>query len=184
MIQGCMCDTEYRMTDCDGKDVGMYNGYDCSLRTCRTGDFPDYAGAFEVQTISCDASAGTFTLKFREHISSAIAFNANAAAIETAFEGLNSVTNVTVTLGGVQTTACSGNFAITFNSELGNVPDIVVASSGLTLNSAVTLAETQAGTKDNIECAGLGVCGAFRARLLTRLRRVVLCRRVARFAAK
>ena len=161
MIQGCMCDTEYRMTDCDGKDVGMFNGYDCSLRTCRTGDFPDYAGAFEVQTVSCDASAGTFTLKFREHISSAIAYNANAAAIETAFEGLKSVANVTVTLGGVQTTACSGNFAITFNSELGNVPNIVVASTGLTLNSAVTLAETQAGTKDNIECAGLGVCGAF-----------------------
>jgi hypothetical protein len=146
------------MTSCDGRDVGTRAGYDCSLKTCRTGDLVDDGGEYEIQTISCDASAGTFTMKFREQLTTAIAYDASAATVEAALEILTSISNVTVTLGDLQTTACSGNFAVTFNGEFGNVPDIVTDSTSLTLNSGMTLSTTQEGTKDNVECSGLGVC--------------------------
>jgi hypothetical protein len=158
MIQGCTCGSDYRMTGRDGTDVGVRAGYDCSLRTCRTGDFPEVGGEFEIQTVSCDASSGTFTVTFREQVTAAISYDASAATIETALEVLTSISNATVTLGDSQTTACSGTFAVTFHGELGNVPDLVVDSASLTLNSAVSLATTQEGTKDNIECSGLGAC--------------------------
>jgi len=52
-VQGCLCDEGF-------------TGYDCSLRTCPTGDDPKTTGQhFEQQALTCTADGGFFKLTFR-----------------------------------------------------------------------------------------------------------------------
>ena len=138
-----------------------YAGFDCSLRTCPTGDFPDNGGTFEVQSIACEATAGTFTLSFREYTTKAIPYNADAAAVKKAIEYLTSISNVTVALGGVQTTACSGSFTVTFNGEFGDVPELVVGTSALTrAYTTVSFTALQGGVGTTVETSDAGANSA------------------------
>ena len=78
-IHGCMCDPGYE-------------GYDCSLKSCPTGDDPfTWNQHNEVQLLTCTASSGTFTLTFREQTTAPIPFDANANQIRDALLKLPSM---------------------------------------------------------------------------------------------
>jgi len=71
-VHGCLCDPGY-------------TGYDCSQKTCPTGDDPmTYDQHVEVQLLTCTATQGTFTLTFREKTTAPIPWNANADQIRDA----------------------------------------------------------------------------------------------------
>lgn len=71
-IHGCLCDPGY-------------TGYDCSEKTCPTGDDPfTYNDHVEVQLLTCTATAGTFKLTFREKTTRPIRFDATANDIRNA----------------------------------------------------------------------------------------------------
>lgn len=154
-IYGCWCDDlGGHNASGTGGDTRDFVGYDCSRRTCMTGQDP-HADALvdEVQTVSCTLAAGTFTLTFREQTTDAIAFNADADAVRTALEALDSVGWLTVTqANGAACDAGSYDTVITFRSEQGDLPAVSSTTSG------VSVAETTKGTKQNAECAKRGVC--------------------------
>lgn len=68
----------------------------------------DFTQSFEVQTLTCIATSGTFTLTFRGQATAAIAFDAGAGAVEAALEFLSSVNDVTVALS-TGTAACAAS---------------------------------------------------------------------------
>jgi hypothetical protein len=94
----------------------------------------------EVQSLSITGSptGGSFTLSFRGQTTSAIAYNATAAAVQAALEALPAIGsgNVVCTGGPLPGTAVT----ITFQNVLGglNVPQISVASNNLTGGTSPT----------------------------------------------
>lgn len=90
----------------------------------------------EVQTITIDADAGTFTVTYDEQTTAALAYNVSAAAMESALEALSNLVpgNVTVTLA-------SGVYTLTFANSLGDVSEVTVNASLLT-NPIVDIAIT------------------------------------------
>ena len=75
-----------------------YSGYDCSVRTCPTGDDPGtYDDHNEVQLLKCVANGGRFTLSFRQAVTWPIPYNATAAQIKQALEALPTLSKLTVT---------------------------------------------------------------------------------------
>ncbi|GLE07375.1 hypothetical protein PINS_up017537 [Pythium insidiosum] len=165
-IRSCLC------------DPGFF-GFDCSLRECPRGDDPNtYDDTVERQLLQCIATAGTFTLTFRDQTTPSIPFNANAAAIKAALEGVVADLVVDVSFVG-GTTACStGNtlVVIDFSSELGSPPalkasrtslrdavngngqdgsgTIVVATGGTTLLGQNSIK----GTRERAFCSHHGKC--------------------------
>ena len=114
---GCKCDEGYE-------------GYDCSLRSCPTGDDPmtrDSTQKHEKQYFTCTGTAGTFKLKFREQTTAAIQYSATAATVKAALEALTSVGTVTVAFSS-GTTVCAATVvnavAVTFMTELGGAPHV------------------------------------------------------------
>jgi len=78
-VFGCDCDEGWK-------------GYDCSLRTCPFGDDPDTMGQFnEVQLLSCAAFSGTFTLSFRDAVTTALSHAATAVQVAAALNKLATV---------------------------------------------------------------------------------------------
>lgn len=106
----------------------------------------------EVVTItkSGTVSGGTFTITFGGQTTSAIAYNANAATIETAFEALSSVGagNGTVAGGPISTTPAT----ITFTEDLANtnVGAVTVDSSSLTGGGTYVPTVTTVGASTDI----------------------------------
>ena len=92
-IKGCFCTQQYY-----GRMMGNAErpfGHDCALLNCPTGDNPETINQYhETQTIKCQATGGSFTVSFRSVVSSAIAWNANAATIESTLSELSSVYRV------------------------------------------------------------------------------------------
>lgn len=158
-IHGCKCDAGYHIyAGTNAGDVPDYTGYDCSLRTCPTGDDPSSAGGVvETQSFTCTGSAGSFTLTFRQHTSASIAHGADVNAVTAAIEGMKSVGDVTVTMS--QSTACTGGgtaITVVFNEELGDLPLLSGTATGGPALSA--FAEDIKGTKENVECSNKGTC--------------------------
>jgi len=103
------------------------------------------AGLAEVQTVTVTGSSGAFTLTFNGQTTSAIAFNASAATVQAALNGLSSIGGV----GGSVTVTKSGSvFTITFGGSLSlqNVPQITAAGSSGVKTSVATLLD--GGTVD------------------------------------
>ncbi|MFD1657003.1 phage tail protein [Streptomyces caeni] len=102
----------------------------------------------EVQTINLgSATAGTITITFGGQTTGSIAYNATAAAVQTALEALPNIDpgDVTVT-GGPLPATVSISFA---GQYLGtDVPEVTVTPSGLT-GGTVTVATTTQGSTDN-----------------------------------
>lgn len=73
-------------------------------------------GVNAVQTLTITASAGTFKLMFRGYKTAAIAYNANAAAIQAAIEAMPSVGSGNCAVTG------SGPFTLTFQNALAARP--------------------------------------------------------------
>jgi len=69
-VHGCLCDPGY-------------SGYDCSLIDCPRGDDPGtYDDHVEVQILQCVATAGNFTLSFRQQETVLMPFNVTASEME------------------------------------------------------------------------------------------------------
>ena len=99
---------------------------------------PISVGSNEVQTLSIDATGGTFTLTFRGQTTGAIPFDVSAAELQAFLEGLSSVgaDNLSVVDNG------GGTFSINFIGALGrmNVPEMTGDGTGLTGGAGLAIA--------------------------------------------
>lgn len=166
MIRGCSCN--------DG-----YFGPQCSSRQCPTGDDPLTGGSFvtttrprqfnERQTITCQATEGTFTLSFKGYTTAKIPFAATELQLKAYIEALPSIFNdygdaVTVKYTGINTQACTsaGNtITIEFTQNFGALPNLVPNSLYLknrNISPVLRVAKLQAGTKENAFCSNRGTC--------------------------
>ena len=124
--------------------------------TCPVGDDPYTIDQVdETQTIACTANGGTFTLQYKLHTTASIAFDATAAAVETALEALQSIEDVTVSFS-TGTAACSDStvtMTVTFISEFNDLPELVADAASLTSSSSASLVVTEAtkGTKERMD---------------------------------
>eukprot|EP00753_Platysulcus_tardus_P000084 PLAT10071.2.p1 GENE.PLAT10071.2~~PLAT10071.2.p1 ORF type:complete len:670 (-),score=206.73 PLAT10071.2:72-2081(-) len=157
LVQGCVCDAGWQ-------------GYDCSLRACASGDDPQTTGQLdEIQELTCSCPvtcSGSFTLSFRGRQTAAIQYNANAAAVEAALEALSTIEDVTVTNGdGSVCTAGGSTTVVTFTHNPGNLPAMTLSSAVFSSGGAVSMAINDGGaggsvdgTREDDECNGRGLC--------------------------
>lgn len=172
---GCECDEGY-------------SGYDCTLRSCPTGDDPGtYDQVQERQILRCDADGGSFALTFRQQQTAAIAWNATASEVELALEQLSTITQLSVAFhpaasAGACSIAETVTIVLDFVTEHGDLPDVTADVSLLvhSLNGAVVGTGTLAvfvdgdatgdddgddavttsvkGTTEEVECSNRGIC--------------------------
>ncbi|RLN65029.1 hypothetical protein BBJ29_004261 [Phytophthora kernoviae] len=157
MIQGCKCSAGWE-------------GHDCSLRSCPTGDDPmTLRQQNEVQILVCKGSSGFFTLKFRDAATPQLPFNAPVTSLATALEALTTIGKVLVSYstdanGVTGTPACnaagSNNIRIEFLTNFGDLPPLRWILDGaliLTLSTDGVGGSVQ-GTKEEIVCSNRGIC--------------------------
>ena len=115
---------------------------------------------YEVQTATCTATSGTFTLTFRSQTTAAIAFDASAETVMHALWALQTVDLIEVSFGAGGAACATGGVAIavTFTGNLGNVPMLSASVASLSAGATVAFAETTAGTKENVACSDRGIC--------------------------
>lgn len=147
-MQGCLCD--------DG-----FWGYDCSQRVCPTGDDPMTSPQYdEMQDLYCeDNGDGFLKLTFREATTTTIAASATVATLQAALEALPTVRKVSILNLGTTDSVCTltgQTLRITFLVAHGDLPLLEVSSSYI--DPAPTVEEFLAGTKEDIECSGRGLC--------------------------
>jgi len=149
-------------------------GFDCALRRCPSGDNP--ATRFdrnEQQKIVCQATAGTFTLTFRENTTLVLNYNDRATVAAYRLEQLFTIRSVKLSYvqTDLQTAAAADSFCssdsstvvlVDFLSEFGDLPllqatDIDLAGAG----KAFTVTEVFAGSKEDAECSRQGVCNEY-----------------------
>jgi len=92
----------------------------------------------EIDTVTITASGGTYTISVNGVATTALAFNANAAAIQAALVALSTVGAGNATVTG------TGPFVITFAASLGDVT--VTLGVGSLTGGTATLAETRSGS--------------------------------------
>jgi hypothetical protein len=87
------------------------------------------AGTNEVQTITIDATGGTFTVTYAGQTTAAVAYNAAAGTLEDALEALSNIAP-----GDVQVTKAGSVFTLTFGGTLGkqNIAPVTTDASSLT----------------------------------------------------
>ena len=107
-------------------------------------EYQTIAGANEVQSVSISGSptGGTFTLTFEGQTTAGIAYNATAAAVQSALEALSNIAvgDVSCTVGPLPGTAVT----VTFTGDLGlsNRTEMTANSAGLTGGSSPTASVT------------------------------------------
>jgi hypothetical protein len=155
-IYGCLCDEGW--TD-----------YDCNTRTCAKGDDPLTTGQVnEVQAITCTCGttcSGSFYLVYLDSASAAINYNDNAASVASKIGAMRRINKaVTVTFSSGTSICAAGGIttSITFTTNPGNLPLLQIKKSTLASTSGtdptITIAETTAGTRDNVACSNRGNC--------------------------
>ncbi|RLN26446.1 hypothetical protein BBJ28_00008912, partial [Nothophytophthora sp. Chile5] len=151
MMRGCKCSAGWE-------------GHDCSLRSCPTGDDPmTQRQQNEVQVLTCAGSSGFFSLKFREATTPQLAFNAPLATLQGALEALSTVGRLLVSYssGASACTASGSNvIRIEFLTTFGDLPPLRwVLDGALTLAISVDgVAGSVRGTKEEAKCSNRGVC--------------------------
>lgn len=145
----------------------------------RGDDFNTYDDAIERQLVQCVADSGSFTLTFRDATTGGISFDASAAAVEAALEGLSTIGDVAVTLSG-GTVACSNSvntvIVVDFLTELGDLPPLSgsnallqdhINGNGLAGSGSLVFATggdsvqgqtSVKGTRENAFCSNHGIC--------------------------
>lgn len=114
--------------------------------------FVPFDGVSEVQTVTITGgpTGGTFTLTFDGEVTAAIAYNATAAAVQSALEALSNVTPGDIVVSG----SAGGPYTLTFGGAYSeqNVP-AVTANASLTGGSTpgVTIATPTAGVTGGID---------------------------------
>lgn len=114
------------------------------------------AAVDEVQTITVDATSGTYTLTFGGHETAGIAFDAAASAVKSALVALAGIESVDVDVQG----SAGGPYTVTFTGALGgaNQPLLVANSTSLAGNThTATVAQQTAG---HPIVAGVAVTGS------------------------
>ncbi len=108
-----------------------------------TGKGALYSGTSdEVQTLTVDATGGTFTLTFAGQTTAAIASEATAAAVEAALEALSNVAPGDVTVTG----AAGGPYTITFGGDLANTNVAAITTDATALTGGAGTAVVTTGT--------------------------------------
>jgi hypothetical protein len=133
------------------------------VRPGMPGDKPP---ASAVRTVTVDATAGSFTLSFKGQTTGDLAFNAPAATVQTALQGLSSIGagNATVTPAGATGGAGGGTpYVITFAGTLANSlqPAITAANGSTPLSGGagtVTVQSTVAGSSGFEICETAANC--------------------------
>ncbi|ETO75683.1 hypothetical protein F444_08762 [Phytophthora nicotianae P1976] len=160
MAQGCYCD---KVPLDRGKNV-RYSGYSCAKTPCPSGDDPWTTNQVdEVQTVSCSADGGSFTLSFRGETTLPIAFSASASAVKFALERLLTITSVSVSFatGAVACSSAGNAMRVTFYSPSGDLPLLSISSATLTHSTATVatnVVPTTQGTKEDVICNNRGRC--------------------------
>lgn len=116
-------------------------------------------GANEVQSITVDASGGTFTITYSGQTTSALAYNASAATVQTALEALSNLAPGDVTVsGGPGNDGGDNPYILTFGGTLAetNVAQVTTNAGSLTGGAGTaTVATTEAGTSTDQAIAGI-----------------------------
>ncbi|CAM9494096.1 unnamed protein product [Scytosiphon promiscuus] len=164
-LHTCVCD--------DG-----YDGYDCSLRTCPTGDDPLTADQVnEVQLVVCEASAGSFVLYYEGYPTTTLAHDASETDVEVALSAIQLIQGVNVEFSIPSSGACNstainviqveflGNFGplrpMWSYSALtaGSVTTLTIAADGSSIfDSDAVSFDSIKGTKENAACSNRGIC--------------------------
>ncbi|KAJ8599691.1 hypothetical protein CTAYLR_004755 [Chrysophaeum taylorii] len=149
-IQGCKCD--------DG-----YEGYDCSLISCPKGDNPHTEFQDnEVQTFTCTTtdSSATIGFTFRQQSTSLLPHGTRLSELETALEGLSSITDVQVTnpSGNSSAPICSSSGSTIYIEFLSPTGDVPLITLDLVSVNAASVSESTKGTKEYEVCSGRGLC--------------------------
>lgn len=103
------------------------------------------SGTDEVQSVTVDGTAGTYTLEFKGETSAAIDFDATASELKAALELLDTIDEVTVT-GGPGDDGGTSPYVVTFGGFNGgqDQPLLVADDAGLT-GTGVTVAVVTEG---------------------------------------
>jgi hypothetical protein len=170
MRYGCYAD-EYGYS-AQNHLITPYKGPDLSQRTCPYGydvRFPVNSSTVplrEVQRIRCRASSGSFTLSFRGFISDSISYSTSLSSFKTILESMGAIGVVMINETTGSTTVCASgsitNVEITFMTELGSVPTLVVSTNSLSGGSysfaITTKTQSRYPGATYKECAGRGLC--------------------------
>lgn len=107
-------------------------GFSIEVSTITEGD----PGQNEIQRVSIPSatSGGTFTLTFEGQTTAAIAYDANAAAVQTALEALSNIAS-----GDVEVTGDSPTWTIEFKQAYANTNVAAITGSGASLTGAASL---------------------------------------------
>lgn len=127
------------------------------------GDIRSVAGApvvgvSEVQSVTVNGTptGGTFTLRFKQKVTAAIAYDASAATVATALVALSTIGTGGVTVSG----SAGGPYTVTFALTRGKriQPLIALHTNSLTGGTAptVAIAEVTAGVDSSFPDAGIG----------------------------
>lgn len=144
------------------------NGTTLTIDSAATGLGPSVTGstfANEIQVISMDesVSGGTFTLDFGGLVTGPLAFNASAANVQAALEGLATINpgDVDVTGGPLVGTPISVEFTGNFFEQ--NVADLIIDSTNLLNNESQSIAISGNPTGGSFQVAfddaGLAITG-------------------------
>lgn len=111
------------------------------------GDVINRAATSEVQTVTITGTptGGTFTLTYNGQTTAGIAFDAAAAAVQSALEALSNLAPGDVTVGGGPGPGTP--YTVTFSTALGNVTQMTASGAGLTggVTPAVAVTTTTPG---------------------------------------
>lgn len=110
------------------------------------------AGTNEVQTVTVDATGGTFTLAYDNEVTSALAFNVSAADMKTALEGLPGLQagDVATVTGGPGDAGGTTPYVVTFGGRLAGTNVIALVADGGSLTGGAgtaTVATQTAGAE-------------------------------------
>ncbi|KAL3665398.1 Dkk4p [Phytophthora oleae] len=157
VVQGCLCSPGWE-------------GHDCSLRSCPTGDDPmTLRQQNEVQMLVCTGNSGFFNLKFRDAATPQLPFNVPVTSLTSALNalptiGMVAVTYSTDTNGVTSSPACnpagSNTIRIEFLTNFGDLPPLRwILDGALTLTISVDgVGGSVQGTKEEAVCSNRGIC--------------------------